>query len=600
MLGHASTHSINFDENTTATTFSFTVIAYQWGWNYFFPREVVDLLATAPKLIGRGRIAHHHQQDRYSALLARARGEYLAQVTLNEVLTARHGRHVISSTLALLTPSFALEAVEAPTWAATSTAAGLLGFSGSGDVRLLSGVPTPHSLHHSTQSRLLWQRYSAARVGGFTPMQPAQAASLVMGAAPALNPELSLVLFTPNTVAAEISTQNLRPLATTVWAGNRLHRIHRYLATMNGPIFANQSAAVTALLHRQANAARGFFSDMGVASSLLAPVTPANLAHQQYSAGAAGAASWAGSNLHTQRPVCALTGAVAQLVHSGAGLPVFSALTLVPGVSAIKAPGSVQLAGLATKVATMSTPIAQNWATATLRYLRGDGVAVVGGEARTLTLSDTPTNSAAAAAEFGLMNGTTPASVGELLARAAGGALSPVSSFIALKGTASTRGLGPSSWLLAPVAGLADAPVSAHAPLRDATMQLGVHVVDVSTLGGVVRLQTNRPAVLGTTFGDGARVGVSGIFNLMQSPAALVAPFSARLTPATPVATSSSLEATSDTLPTRTGAADAGDLVQLNARSASLQGLDATPHAVSELGRWAQSWSWYVVGAGFA
>jgi len=29
MLGHASTHSINFDENTTATVLSFTVIAYQ-------------------------------------------------------------------------------------------------------------------------------------------------------------------------------------------------------------------------------------------------------------------------------------------------------------------------------------------------------------------------------------------------------------------------------------------------------------------------------------------------------------------------------------------------------------------------------------------
>jgi len=29
MLGHASVHSINFDENTTATTFSFTVVAYQ-------------------------------------------------------------------------------------------------------------------------------------------------------------------------------------------------------------------------------------------------------------------------------------------------------------------------------------------------------------------------------------------------------------------------------------------------------------------------------------------------------------------------------------------------------------------------------------------
>lgn len=29
MLMHASTHSINFDENTAATVFSFTVVAYQ-------------------------------------------------------------------------------------------------------------------------------------------------------------------------------------------------------------------------------------------------------------------------------------------------------------------------------------------------------------------------------------------------------------------------------------------------------------------------------------------------------------------------------------------------------------------------------------------
>jgi hypothetical protein len=31
MLGHASTHSINFDENTTATVLSVSIIAYQWG-----------------------------------------------------------------------------------------------------------------------------------------------------------------------------------------------------------------------------------------------------------------------------------------------------------------------------------------------------------------------------------------------------------------------------------------------------------------------------------------------------------------------------------------------------------------------------------------
>jgi hypothetical protein len=31
MLLHASTHSVNFDENTSGTTFNLTVIAYQWG-----------------------------------------------------------------------------------------------------------------------------------------------------------------------------------------------------------------------------------------------------------------------------------------------------------------------------------------------------------------------------------------------------------------------------------------------------------------------------------------------------------------------------------------------------------------------------------------
>jgi hypothetical protein len=106
MLGHASTHSINFDENTTATTFSFTVVAYQWGWNYFFPREVAELLAAAPKLVGRGRVLTSNPTDPYASLLARARGEFVAQSTLGELLTAKHGRHVASSTLALLLPSY--------------------------------------------------------------------------------------------------------------------------------------------------------------------------------------------------------------------------------------------------------------------------------------------------------------------------------------------------------------------------------------------------------------------------------------------------------------------------------------------------------------
>ena len=44
MLMHASTHSSNFDENTDSTAMSLTVMAYQWGWNYFFPGDTVAKL----------------------------------------------------------------------------------------------------------------------------------------------------------------------------------------------------------------------------------------------------------------------------------------------------------------------------------------------------------------------------------------------------------------------------------------------------------------------------------------------------------------------------------------------------------------------------
>jgi hypothetical protein len=76
---------------------------------------VADLLATAPRLTGRGRVVTQSPQDRYAVLLAKARGEYITQVVLSETLTARHGRHVVSSTLALLTPSLVLGALEVPT-----------------------------------------------------------------------------------------------------------------------------------------------------------------------------------------------------------------------------------------------------------------------------------------------------------------------------------------------------------------------------------------------------------------------------------------------------------------------------------------------------
>lgn len=44
MLMHASTHSNNFDENTDTCSMSLTIVAYQWGWNYYFPEDTIKQL----------------------------------------------------------------------------------------------------------------------------------------------------------------------------------------------------------------------------------------------------------------------------------------------------------------------------------------------------------------------------------------------------------------------------------------------------------------------------------------------------------------------------------------------------------------------------
>ena len=41
MLMHAGVHSSNFDENTDSAAVGVTVMAYQWGWNYFFPLDII-------------------------------------------------------------------------------------------------------------------------------------------------------------------------------------------------------------------------------------------------------------------------------------------------------------------------------------------------------------------------------------------------------------------------------------------------------------------------------------------------------------------------------------------------------------------------------
>lgn len=99
MLAHASTHSTNFDENTTATVFSFSVIAYQWGWNYYFPRDIVEVLASAPSTVGHKRVTNFTSVDQYSALLAQAKHEYYSRLNSTNQLVAKHGKYTLNQFL---------------------------------------------------------------------------------------------------------------------------------------------------------------------------------------------------------------------------------------------------------------------------------------------------------------------------------------------------------------------------------------------------------------------------------------------------------------------------------------------------------------------
>jgi heme/copper-type cytochrome/quinol oxidase subunit 2 len=101
MLMHASTHSVNFDENTTGTTFTFTVIAYQWGWNYYFPRDIVDVYWATPKLVGQGHADVTMDQQYYDNLLDYTRKNVSAKQTNAMRYASKMGKNVAPNALAL-------------------------------------------------------------------------------------------------------------------------------------------------------------------------------------------------------------------------------------------------------------------------------------------------------------------------------------------------------------------------------------------------------------------------------------------------------------------------------------------------------------------
>lgn len=98
MLLHASTHSNNFDENVTGTQFCLTVIAYQWGWNYYYPKDIIDIFNKMPIKVGHGGIDYYSTfDDYYKRLLDVSRNQLLNKNFLLGIGSSKIGKNNIQT-----------------------------------------------------------------------------------------------------------------------------------------------------------------------------------------------------------------------------------------------------------------------------------------------------------------------------------------------------------------------------------------------------------------------------------------------------------------------------------------------------------------------
>jgi hypothetical protein len=89
MLMHASVHSFNFDDNTAGAVLSFNVLAYQWGWNYYFPSDLVKLFRDGPRRVGHNSVEVFSSGEPYSQLLTRYRYEHARRLALQGGFVSR-------------------------------------------------------------------------------------------------------------------------------------------------------------------------------------------------------------------------------------------------------------------------------------------------------------------------------------------------------------------------------------------------------------------------------------------------------------------------------------------------------------------------------
>lgn len=249
------------------------------------------------------------------------------------------------------------------------------------------------------------------------------------------------------------------------------------------------------------------------------------------------------------------------------------------------------MTGLGAALAQTPTPRAHGWAAEALTSLRGDGCAVLGGDNRALTPNDTTTNNAAAAAELGLLNPQSVADIGGVL----GGGVSRVAALtpprVALPTLGGTQCVRPAGWLAASSLGAGGVGLVVSLPARQATACLGFGGAGKAPRTSIVELSAGPVGCQPAAPYVGPRLpGRDPVGLLARVPySAVVGGVVVGLTPTSPVAVSSSLEAASEVVPTRVGGVDAGDPLQVNARGAGVPALAAAGYSMAELGRWAQS-----------
>lgn len=173
-------------------------------------------------------------------------------------------------------------------------------------------------------------------MGGLVLSQPASSPTAVLvgcGEASLLPAD---TLLTSATIGAATSTQNMRPLPTTVWAGNRLQQIHRYLAAPATFGAGVGGRTLPVLLGHQG---RGWAGAGVTPRATLTPVAITNLGQQGGAAYPTQVTGWASAALHTSHPTglsrpsqALLTGAAAtpqSRVH-GLGVETMGGLHMQP------------------------------------------------------------------------------------------------------------------------------------------------------------------------------------------------------------------------------------------------------------------------------